>query len=137
MHTTNYYNTFIEVAEDCPAKEAEVPKMRGGKKSVPVLQYEMIVENPYRFTSDDVVFRVHAIRKGLDPDDKREREIFFSKGQPCLRCSSLGKRYGWGIHSDENGKVALYARESDAYTDLIKNKQLNLVMAMRNSRKKE
>ncbi len=27
-------------------------------------------------------------------------QTFFSKGQPCLRASDLGKKYGWGIHSD-------------------------------------
>jgi hypothetical protein len=28
MHTTNYLNTFIEVAEDCPVKAAEIPPVK-------------------------------------------------------------------------------------------------------------
>jgi hypothetical protein len=33
QHTTNYTNTFIEVAEDCPAAMAEVPKSKGSVKN--------------------------------------------------------------------------------------------------------
>ncbi len=32
-HTTNYQNTFIQTAEDCPATTGEIPPMRGDKKS--------------------------------------------------------------------------------------------------------
>lgn len=32
-HATNYKNTFIEVAEDCPVKAAEIPPIKAaGKK---------------------------------------------------------------------------------------------------------
>lgn len=33
MKTTNYYDTFIEVADDCPVEAAEVPPMRGAGKT--------------------------------------------------------------------------------------------------------
>ena len=56
METTNYYNTLIEVAEDCPIEHAEVPQERGGKKTIALMQYEMIAGNPYKYTSDDVIF---------------------------------------------------------------------------------
>ena len=32
QHTTNYHNTFIEIAEDCPATQSEVPPLKGKKK---------------------------------------------------------------------------------------------------------
>ena len=35
MKSTNYYDAFIEVAEDCPVEAAEVPAQRGEGKSVP------------------------------------------------------------------------------------------------------
>ncbi|MFO7540636.1 MAG: DUF6157 family protein [Chloroflexota bacterium] len=38
MTTTNYFNTLIEIAEDCPATVGEIPPVRGGKKSVANLQ---------------------------------------------------------------------------------------------------
>lgn len=34
MKTTNYYNTFIEVAEDCPVDQAKIPPLHGDKKTV-------------------------------------------------------------------------------------------------------
>ena len=33
MESTNYYNTIIEVAEDCPIEVGEVPQERAGKKT--------------------------------------------------------------------------------------------------------
>ncbi|MFD1957300.1 DUF6157 family protein [Paenibacillus thailandensis] len=135
MKDQNNYDTFIEVAEDCPVETAEVPKAKGGVKSVPVLQYEMIANHPYRYTQEDVLFEVFAVRNGITEQRKQaEREKFFSKGQPCLRTSSLGKRYGWGIHCDSQGKVALYAVESDDYRRLKDDPNLKHVKAMRQSR---
>lgn len=65
QHTTNYTNTFIEVAEDCPAAMAEVPKSKGSVKTAALLQYEMIAKHPYKFTSDDVLFLVYATKNDL------------------------------------------------------------------------
>ncbi len=73
----------------------------------------MLVEHPYEFTSDDVLFTTFAIRKEIPENEWAEqRAIFFSKGQPCFRASPLTKRYGWGIHSDAEGKVALFGAET-------------------------
>lgn len=58
MPTTDCVETFIEVAEDCPVGEAEVPAGRGGAKTVAVQQYQLIAVNPYALTSDDVVVEV-------------------------------------------------------------------------------
>lgn len=134
MKTTNYYNTFIEVAEDCPVEAAKVPPLRGNKKTIARMQYEMISAHPYQFTSDDVIFRVHAERKGLS-QSQEEREKFFSKGRACLRSSPLGKRYGWGIHSNEEGKIALVALESNEYQKLADDRDLAHTRAMRSSRR--
>ncbi len=99
--TTDYVNTFIEVAEDCPVAEAEVPPAKGGAKTVAGWHYELIVGHPYEFTSDDVIFEVYAERAGIPPEERGvERERFFSKGQPCLRSSPLGN--GWGTHHDSS-----------------------------------
>lgn len=133
MKTTNYYNTFIEVAEDSPVEKAEIPPLRGSKKTIARMQYEMISEHPYQFTSDDVIFKIHASRKGLS-QSREELEKFFSKGRACLRSSPLAKRYGWGIHSNEQGKVALIALESDKYQKLTGDQDLAHTRAMRSSR---
>src|SRR5687768_5344154 len=101
VHTTNCFNTFIQVAEDCPARAGEVPPVRTGNPTVAGLQYKMIVEAPYKYTSDDVIFATSARGRQLDAKaTKKERSLardeFFSSGQACLRASGLGKRFGWG-----------------------------------------
>lgn len=133
LHTTNYFNTFIEISEDCPVFGSEIPKEKAGNKSVALLQFEMISHNPYQFTSDEVLFHIHALRNNLSPNDEN-REIFFSKGQPCFRASPLTKRYGWGIHFDEEGKMALYNLDAPEYQKLKQDVVLTHLKAMRNKR---
>lgn len=134
-HTANYENTFIAVADDCPAAVGETPPIKGDKKSVANIQFEMISEHPYQFTSDDVLFQVYAVRHDLTEGElEAARNIFFSKGQPCFRASPLTKRYGWGIHHDAHGKIALYGVETEAYERFVSEKSLNVVKAMKSSR---
>jgi hypothetical protein len=129
MHTTNYKSTFIEIAEDSFVRKAEIPPDRSADisadKSVARLQYELISAHPYEYTSDDVLFMVHALRNQTSPDAQaQERKAFFSKKQPCLRSSPLSKRYGWGIHSDAEARVALYGVESPEYEAFISDPSL-------------
>lgn len=134
-HTTNYQNTFIEVAEDSPASHGEVPPVKNDIRTVASMQYDMICKNPYKYTSDDVLFHVHAERKDLTPDELEAARIeFFSKGQACMRASPLTKRYGWGVHHNENGKIAIYPAESEEYERLVHDKNLKIVKAMKSSR---
>ena len=136
MHTTNYFNTFIEVAEDCPSEVGEMPPVKDDKKSVANLQFEMIFENPYKYTSDEVLFGVFAKRKEFDKQEiEEQRENYFSKGQPCFRASPLTKRYGWGIHNNEEGKIAMYEVESKEYKTYLKDDSIEKVKAMRSKRK--
>jgi hypothetical protein len=133
--STNYYDTFIEVADDCPVSTATIPQSRGAIKTVAVLQYEMIADHPYEFTQDDILFAVFAERQGIRTSDRSaEREKFFARDQPCLRSSSLGKRYGWGIHNDDHGRVALFAVDSGAYRDLMDDDRLKHLKALRSRR---
>lgn len=136
VHTTNYFNTLIEVAEDCPVEIAETPKSIPGKPSVAAMQYEILTGHPYEFTSDEVLFQVYANRNDLLPSDYDScRTAFFSKGQPCFRTSPLAKRYGFGVHSDSNGRVAIYSRESATYEALSNDTEIVKVKAMRSSKK--
>lgn len=134
-HTTNYENTLIEVADDCPADAGQVPPSRGHKKSVANYQYEMLMDKPYQYTSDDVLFAVFAQRKGFETEQlEEERRKFFSKGQPCFRASPLTKRYGWGVHSDDQGRIALFGRESEAYQRFSEDAKVTTVKAMKSKR---
>jgi hypothetical protein len=135
IHTTNYYNTFIEVAEDCPAQTSEVPLAKSDKKSVAEMQFALVADHPYQFTSDDVLFQVYADRNGLTLADYEEaRAQFFAKGQPCFRASPLTKKYGFGLHADEHGKIALYGRETEDYQRFLQNEKVKKVKAMRTAK---
>lgn len=135
QHTTNYTNTFIEVADDCPVEMSEIPKGRADNKTIPQIQYEMMTAKPYAYTSDDIFFMVHAIKNDIiEADHETARLEYFSKGRPCFRASPLTKRYGFGIHSDEMSRVALYARESKEYQNFILDTNLNKVKAMRSKK---
>jgi hypothetical protein len=134
MHTTNYFDTFIEIAEDSPIEAAQEPPAKD-VPTVAQLHYELIAAQPYALTSDDVIFEAHARRAGIDEADRAAaRDAFFSKGQPCLRSSPLGKRYGWGVHSDAEGRVALVPAGSDEYVRLAADPDIRHTRAMRSKR---
>lgn len=118
MHSTNYFATFIAVAPDSPAEKGEMPPPRKSR-SVADHTHAMVVDQPYVYTSDEVLFTVFADRKELAEEDREAaRAVFFSKGQPCLRASPLTKQYGWGAHFNAQGKVAIYGCETAAYRAL-------------------
>ena len=134
MGTTNYYNTFIAVASDSPASAAIEPPSRD-EPTIAELHYELIAAEPYTRTSDEVIFETYARRAGInDTERDAAREAFFSKGQPCLRSSPLGKRYGWGIHHDSEGRVALVPLGSDEYERLASDPSVAHTSAMRSTR---
>jgi hypothetical protein len=131
----NYYETLIQVADDCPANEGLVPRARGGKKTKAVVEYELLAKHPYTYTEEDVAFEtyavLHDIPKALWPT---EREKFLSKGHPHLRVSPLAKLYGWGMHNNAEGKIALIAVESPEYRRLMKDPRTTKVKAFRSKR---
>ncbi|MGE9314473.1 DUF6157 family protein [Niabella sp. CJ426] len=136
QHTTNYFNTLIEIAEDCPVETAEIPTSKNDSKTIARLQYELLAKHPYKYSSDDVLFKIYAQRNDITKAEyKAARELFFSKGQPCMRASPLTKRYGFGVHADQNGKIALYGVETADYDRLLKDEGIKKVKAMRTSKK--
>jgi len=135
IHSTNYIDTFIEIADDCPVASGEIPPVKLETKTVANIQFEMVKKNPYKFTSDDILFQVFADRNNLTISEYKEaREQFFSKGQPCFRASPLTKRYGWGVHNDKDGKIAIFGAESEEYEKFSKDKSLKVVKAMKSSK---
>ncbi len=134
-HTTNYFNTFIVIADDCPISKGDMPPIKGDAKTVANLQFDLVYNNPYKYTSDDVLFQVYANRNEITKRDyKAERELYYSKGQPCFRASPLTKRYGWGVHYDKDGKIAIYGSETKEYKAFEKDKTLKVIKAMKSSK---
>lgn len=136
MHTTNYFEAFIEVADDCPVTKAAIPPLNHGEKTIARIHYEIIVNNPYVFTSDDVIFMTFAQKNTIAEEARAtEKGRFFSKGQACLRSSPLTKRYGWGIHCNKDGKVAIYPVDSVEYQRYSSSNSLRHLKGMRTSKK--
>ena len=142
MERVDYVDTFIAVAEDCLATAGTVPSLNPDKPSVAARTYGMIAGHPYAYTSGEVIFTVHADRHAI-PEDERAaaRSKFYAKPQPCLRSSDLGKRYGWGIHADGQGRLALYGVDTTEYADFASGQlrsdsgePIALTKAMRSSR---
>lgn len=103
------------------------------------LQHAMLAEQPYVFSSDDVIFATSAAGRALTataPARQRQqaRDEFFAKGQACMRASPLGKQFGWGVHADANGRIAIHARESARYRELAADPKLKQLKAMRSKR---
>jgi hypothetical protein len=95
----------------------------------------MVHSNPYSFSSDEVIFTVYTIRNRIPETElDAQRAEFFSKGQPCLRSSPLGKTYGWGIRYDGESRIAIYPRGSEAYARLEADQSLRHLKAMRSSK---
>ena len=134
-HTTNYLRTLIAAADDSGAERGTVPPHKPENPSIAWRTWRMIADAPYAYTSDDVIFGVWADRQGI-PDAERDdaRAAFFSKGQACLRASDLGKKYGWGVHSDGEGRIALYGMETEEYRRLLDDPDVAVTRAMKRSR---
>lgn len=132
VHTTNYKNNFISVAEDIAVEKSEIPPVKRNK-TLANIQYEMIAGKPYQFTSDEVLLECYMQKNDIPESEKKStRETFFSKGQPCLRSSALAKRYGFGFHFNEDSKVAIYPMESAEYENFKCDESVEQTKAMRN-----
>jgi hypothetical protein len=131
----NYYDTLIEVADDCPVTESQVPRARGAKKTKALVEYELLVDRPYTYTEEDIAFDVYAILHEIPKAIwLEEREQFLRKGHPHLRVSALPKRYGWGFHNNSEGKIALIAVGSLLYKQLLNDPHITKIKAFRSTR---
>lgn len=95
----NYYDTLIAVAEDCPVDRAVAPVSRNGKKTVAVVQFELLTADPGGLTQEDVLFETWLRRQEFAQEPSAAeraalRARFFARPQACLRSSPLPKRYG-------------------------------------------
>jgi Family of unknown function (DUF6157) len=137
MSGANYYSTFIAVADDCSAVVGVEPPVKA-KPTVARLQFEMVMESPYAFTSEDVIFAASGAGQAVAdlPIKARSEEqaAFFAKPQACLRASPLPKQYGWGVYSDAEGRVALVAVASTEYQRFANDPNTKQLKALRSKR---
>jgi len=135
----SYTCTFITIAPDSKAQKGEIPVSSRAKKPIHVIQYELLTQNPYKFGHEELIFEVYLEKEGLkDISDNEKKEIWdklFEKGHPCLRASTLTKKYGFGAHYNQQGKIAIYSMNSKDYQGFISDDKVEKLPAMRTKRK--
>jgi hypothetical protein len=135
----NCVETMIRVSLDSPTQTAIIPTSKDGKKTVAVLEFELLMGEPYTYTQDKVQFAVHAMHKNISDAELEAHLIdlyaaFVAKPRACFRASPLPKKYGWGVHYDDQGRIALHAVNSPEYQRLTQLEGTKQLLAMRSSR---
>jgi hypothetical protein len=135
----SYTNTLILVAADCPVDKSEIPVIKTKSKPAHVFQYELLTQSPYAYDHEELIYQVYVQQKEipaavLATDAEKIKQELFSKGHPCLRASSLTKRYGWGAHYNQEGKIAIYPMESAEYKRLADSGDVKIIPAMQRKR---
>jgi hypothetical protein len=125
MKSTNYRDTLITASPDSPVSAGTIPEKPG---TVAAVQHALMVE-PYAMTSDDLIFAAYRERGG-----DKDRAEFFAKPQACLRASPLVKQFGWGVHHDGEGRIALLGMESAEYRRLLDDPAVAKTPGMRRKR---
>lgn len=132
----SYKNTLITISEDSKVSSAKVPVIRNEKPTIAYIEHDLINNNPYKFTQEDVQFKTYLIKNQMEAENAAElREQFFSKSKACFRASPLVKNYGWGIHYNNQGKIAIYDVNSEMYNQLLKQDDITKPKGMRSKRK--
>lgn len=134
-------NTFVLVAPDCPVSTARVPTLRGATPTIALIQYELLMAQPYTLILEDLIVATHVRRAGLSDAEANARPaeiraVLFAKPHPCMQASPLPKTYGWGVHHDEAGRMALFGVESAEYHRFASGaiEGVELVSALRSKR---
>lgn len=135
----NPVNQFIEIAPDCETGKAIVPQDKGDKRSIATIEYELLSSKPYQYTLAELKFATHVLHKQIPQAELKAhrqqlRDAFFAKPYACMRASPLTKKYGWGAHYDESGKIAIYPVESAEYKRFVKDNNIRKFSAMRSKR---
>jgi hypothetical protein len=135
----NPVNQFIEIAPDCTLKAAAMPENKAGKKSIATIEYELLHGEPYCYTLQELKFATYLQRAQIEFAElqlHRQQlwDELFTKPYACMRASPLTKKYAWGAHYDEHGRIAIYAVESREYQHFINDKNMKKFFAMRSKR---
>lgn len=141
MHDHNYYNTLIQIAPDSPVEVSAIPTSNRKKTPSHIIAFDMLKDNPYKYTQEEILFEVHVRHKGYSPEEvEAQRDQlwgeFYAKPKACYRASPLTKKFGWGVHFDAQGRMALISAESEKYAQYAADESLKQLLAMRSSRKK-
>lgn len=131
-----YRNTFIIISEDSTVTSAIVPVPKKDKPTIASIEYDLILNNSYLYTQEDVQFQTYLTKNNIESNELEElRNEFFSKPKACFRASPLVEKYGWVIHYDETGKIAIYDVNSGSYHQFLEVDNITILKGMRSKRK--
>jgi hypothetical protein len=118
---------LIQVAEDCPVSCGTVPTTKREHETIPMIQYNELLTRPYYCSEKEFQEQVHLARRG-----KNKGEV--NLGRYDIRRNALSKKYGWGVHVNEEGKLALVGCETEKYKQLTKDVLVDKVKAYRSKK---
>lgn len=111
---------LIKISEDSPTDKCLRPENEG---TVEYIKFQVLIDSPYKYNEKEFFEEVHFNQRGK----KHLRIETYS-----LKRVGLAKRYGWGIHINENKKIALVPCDSKKYTDLLNDPKVKKSKAYRN-----
>ncbi|SDP61289.1 DUF6157 family protein [Desulforhopalus singaporensis] len=114
---------LITISEDSPTTTSIIPENDG---TLPYLKYEILISNPYCYTELEFFKEVHHVKRNkphLKIDSYR------------LRRMHLPKRFGWGVHINEQKKIAIIPCESAQYQKLLEDESVKKLGAYRNQKR--
>lgn len=97
---------------------------------------DLVHDEPYAHDQNDVLFAASIRnRSDLDADERASlRDSWFARSQACFRASPLPRTHGWGVHCDEQGRIAVYGVETEGYRRLAADPSLTQTRALRSTR---
>ena len=108
-----FRNAFITLAPDCPVAAGHVPVR---PTSIAGLEHSLLIGDPYHYTAEELFLAVQRRHKNVSDAELGAFKAFLaSKPRPCMRLSMLPKRWGWGIHFDARGRMAIFGTETQEY----------------------
>ncbi len=113
---------LITISEDSPTRSSIIPKDDG---TLPFLKYITLTENPYKFSELEFFKEVHHIIR---------KKTHLKVDSYSIKRMHLVKKYGWGVHINAAKKIALIPCDSDKYTQLLDDEDIQKLKAYRNKK---
>ena len=97
------HENLILISEDAESRVSIIPPEGD---TIARIAYEVLISNPYQFTEAEYHHEVHITRRNR-PD--------LNISSYSIKRSPLLQKFGWGVHRDVNGRLALVPAESEEY----------------------
>ena len=114
---------LILIATKCSMKRGTKPVSNREQPTIAMHQYDVLTEMPYQLTYKQLKEEVHRTRRGKEFTDEQLETYMMKRSELC-------KIYGWGVHEDKNGKLALVGCETNEYRRLVRKPGVQRVKAL-------